>query len=260
MSVPKTLACSSPVQAHAQPADVYLQVPLMLLWRPSTHPNVHPKPPPPPPPHDSPKLTTTSCLMFHQFQPIFRSPPFFLSPRSSWTIASCTPIEVSSFAPSTRPTSAFTSAWLRSTRTSPTLSSGSRCSWSQTDNWTRSPDPARTWQGSAATASSPASTTRTTLGPWAPPSALWRSTATRCGWKRGRRGAEGEAWEVANGNTFRKWRRAETGDTTEKSGGTNESMAVCWGQQSRKGPWCDRATLMLKPWGRDVALLIGHLR
>lgn len=133
-----------------------------------------------------------------------------------------TPIEVSWFAPSTHPMPEFISASLKNTHTSPTLLSGSRCSWSPTDSWTKSLDPAKIWRWSAATVSRPASTTRTTWEWWAHLSALWRSTATHCGWRRGHRGDEGEGWEVANGNTFRKWRRAETGDTTGKSGGTNQ--------------------------------------
>lgn len=174
--------------------------------------------------------------MFHEFSvDIF----FFLPPRSSWTIVSCTPTEACWFAPSTHLTLAFISVWLKSTHTSPALLSGSRCSSSLTDNWTQGLELPRTSRGSAAMASNPASTTRTTWERWARHSTLWRSTATRCGWRRGRQGAEGVGWEVANGNTCRKWRRVETGGTTEKSGGTNQNKTACWGQPSRKGRRCE---------------------
>lgn len=164
--------------------------------------------------------------------------PLFSPPRSSWMIVSCTLNEACWFAPSTHLTLAFTSAWLKSTRTLPSLLSGSICSSSQTDNWMEGIGLLKTSQGSAATAWSPAITTRTTWERWARPSALWRSTATLCGWRRGHRGAEAEVWEVANGNTFRKWRRAEIGDTTEKNGGTNQNKTACWGQRSKKRRWC----------------------
>lgn len=142
---------------------------------------------------------------------------FCFAHRSGLTTVSYTPVGVFWSAPYKPLMLVCTSAWLRSTPASPALSSGSRCSSSHTDSWKQSPGRARSLWWCYVTPGNPASATRTTWDWWAPLLSRWRSTVIPSGWRKDRQGHVGEGWESANGNTYRKWRRAETGDTIEKS-------------------------------------------